>query len=382
MTNTLNRYLAGALIAFGSSVIAAPTRYTLTDLGVLDGAGSGYGFAVNDFGQVAGTSVGAIRQATNFKGGVLSAIPTGGFSDAYGINNQGLIVGEMGHPAVSSRPFSWDGTYLVELATPLGTAVGGAWAVNGSGVAVGYTGPAVSTSRVATVFNAGGYSILPRLAGEQLGSESFAYGINNAGDIVGYDSGRAFMFSAGTMTELMVQGASSTIAIDIAGDGTVVGAATGVPGVFTPENDHAVVWRGGLATVLDIGRWSELLSVNSQDYAVGQFYTERTVSNAWNGSLYHALAWTPDDGALDLNDLTDNLGAWTLHGAHGISETGLIAGDMFAADGRSHAFLLTPINTQLVPEPEALSIAFVGLGAAYCSRKRRGRTGRTLVTPP
>ena len=241
-------------VAMIPGVALGSPLYHLTDLGALAGFGSNYGTAVNNSGQVAGWSAGAIQQAMQAAGGVVTEIPTGGFSAAHGINNHGLVVGELGNAGVSSSPFAWDGTTLTQLATPTGTVVGGAFAVNDDGVAVGYTGTAPGKSE-ATVFGGGSYQILPRLAGAPVNGQDWAYGINSTGDIVGMDGGRAFLFSHGVMTPLAVQGSGSSGALAISNNGTAVGFAAGDLGVGN-EFDHGVVWREGITTVIDLGVWS------------------------------------------------------------------------------------------------------------------------------
>ena len=104
------------------------------------------------------------------------------------------------------------------------------------------------------------------------------------------------------------------------------------------------------------------------DYAVGEYYLGGTPPETFDGSLFHALRWNEADGAIDLNDLTINHGEWTLHGAFGISDTGLIVGTMFASQGAFHAFMLTPL-ADAIPEPATL--ALLGLaGPAFSVRKQ------------
>ena len=70
----------------------------MTDLGTLPGDAFSQAAAINDHGQIVGTSFAANfhQHAFLFDNGVMIGLPTlpgGTFSEALGINNQGKIVG-------------------------------------------------------------------------------------------------------------------------------------------------------------------------------------------------------------------------------------------------------------------------------------------------
>ncbi len=231
------------------------------DLGVLVGDSQSYAFAVNDSGQVVGVSYdyGDLSpHAFRWQAGVLTSL--GAFSP-HDINNSGVVVG---HTTVFNaaslwvdHPCTWSSGSLVEMAT-LGGHNGQAMAVNAAGQIAGQSflidnktlracvwmngtphdlaslaGTATAKSAAtdlndsgqvvgwsdtaagvphATLFqiDAGG-AVLSRTDLGVLGStNSYAHGVNNAGMVVGVSDGRAFVWQAGTMTDLNAAIASTS----------------------------------------------------------------------------------------------------------------------------------------------------------------------------
>src|SRR5687767_6025233 len=70
--------------------------------------------------------------------------------------------------------------------------------------------------------------------GALLGTNSYAHGINNAGQVVGYwnstNGARAFLYSAGTITDLGTLGGTNNYALSINASGQVVGFADSTNG--------------------------------------------------------------------------------------------------------------------------------------------------------
>jgi probable HAF family extracellular repeat protein len=117
----------------------------MSDLGTL---GSDYSFAraINDYGQVVGSSTTADEQSRAFlweKSSGMSDLGTlgGNDSDATAINNLGQVIGYY-TADWQSRPFFWDKTSgmsdLNDLISDLGWTVNGVVGINNAGQIVGY----------------------------------------------------------------------------------------------------------------------------------------------------------------------------------------------------------------------------------------------------
>ncbi len=146
------------------------------------------------------------------------------------------------------------------------------------------------------------------------GGKSYAKGINNHGQVVGWvDTGsgytRAFLYSDGSMTDLGTLGGHYSFAYGINNNGQIVGSADTGSG-----DSHAFLYSGGSMT--------------------------------------------------DLNSLIAPDSGWTLSGSTGINDNGQVVGTGSNPFGQTHAFLLTPI-----PEPGVLALLSL-CGAAVLLRRR------------
>ena len=102
-----------------------------------------------------------------------------GASAAYGINNNGQVVGNLS----SGDAFIYSGGTMTNLGTLLGVFGTAANAINNSGEVVGYFNPSWPYSgQHAFLYSGGILSDLGTLGGDT----SEAYGINDSGQVVGY----------------------------------------------------------------------------------------------------------------------------------------------------------------------------------------------------
>jgi probable HAF family extracellular repeat protein len=166
------------------------------------------------------------------------------------------------------------------------------------------------------------------------GKYSYAYGINDFGQVVGIaDTGgpccfltHAFLWTRrGGMVDL---GAWTAVAIN--NHRQIVGSG---------PNGHAVLWRRnhGLRDLgtLPGGNYSSAAAINDFGLVVGSSTT------ASSPSTTHAMLWSRHSGMWDLNDLIPANSGWVLYGATGINILGQVVG-YGTINGQEHAFLLTP----------------------------------------
>jgi probable HAF family extracellular repeat protein len=201
----------------------------------------------------------------------------------------------------------------------------------------------------------------------RLGWHSWAYGINNAGQVVGvdyFDIRFAFITVNGVMTDLGTLGGDLSYAYGINNAGQVVGWSRTASG-----EDHAFVTVNGVMTDLGTlgGDDSWAWGINDAGQVVGW---SKTASG-------EQRAFVTIDGVMtDLNALLDPADAavWTLSSANAINDAGQIAASG-GIKGKGHAVLLTPV---VVPLPAAICLmgsallGFVGLSRGKDSALARG----------
>jgi probable HAF family extracellular repeat protein len=115
------------------------------DLGGLSGGQWTAAYAVNDSGQVIlwGTPQGATQDRAAFWNGdpaspVINLGTLGVIqSDAYGLNDHGLVVGSADEPTGTYHAFVWDGAEMIDLGT-LGGDFSLAYGINDQGIIVGW----------------------------------------------------------------------------------------------------------------------------------------------------------------------------------------------------------------------------------------------------
>lgn len=369
-SSRLVRMLATAAgLALSGAALAGPLGVTAEErVPTLGGWGSA-AFGINNAGQVVGwsaTTDDASVEAFLYSGGVMTRLPgiEGSFeSRANGINELGQVVGyaaiEVSFPwgvYPRSHAMLWnpDGSSL-DLNEAMGSDYSEAWGINDHGMIVGDR-------------NGTGFVWTPERGGERVQIDIFPNGrnraANNAGVVVGhsyflaspddahravYDADRGRWMTDGIGPSLYSIG----IATDINEHGMIVGLANfdgdGPPraAIFTGRTDAETPPGGGKADdwFTDLGvpnrafQSTEANAVNNRGWIVGLAIPEDL-------SEPHAFLWTPRHGMLDLNDLLPEGSEFVLLAtADDINDHGQIVGTALLEDGRPAGFILTVEDT-------------------------------------
>ena len=348
--------LLAALLSLSHQRVHSQPSYAVQQVGA-DSSVSVKG--VNDSGQIVGSYVvGGATRAFLYQNGTFTNLGTfgGSRSGAEAISQNSKIVGQANDANNNIHAFvSENGGPLTDLGT-LGGTVGWAHAVNNQGQLAGYSWESGSTQRRAMLYSDGAMSNLGIFPG---GNSSTAYGINEAGQVVGEGNAavnggtwiRAFLYANGAMTDIGTLGGNVAGARDINNRGEIVGYAQPAGGAA-----HAFRFRNGIMTdlgVLSGHLASQANAINDAGEAIGF----SRASDQSQRAIIHRAARLQD-----LNDLIPSGTGWLLTNALGISESGLIVGT-----GRLNnvfgSFLLTPLYSlapsTLTPGPgQTISVSW------------------------
>ncbi len=386
MTNLSNRLPAWLLPAIGllpCAALAAPS-YTLTDLGTFGGPSSS-AYGINASGTIVGESTGLLTTDTNgdavgfsanhaftYSGGVMTDIGNLYGDDShirgYGINSLGEVVGQTDLGAGNgNHAFSNSGGTLTDLGT-LGGNFSVARGINSAGTAVGDSKISNGSSTVRAFSYSGG--VMTSLGTLPGNTSSSAYGINDAGTIIGWSGSSAsshhgFSYSSGVMTDLGTFGGVFSEALAINAAGTIVGRAQYGVGSGIGLAIHAFSYSGGVMT--DLG--SLITSGDSSALGINGIGTVVGWTEVPGTSARHAFV-SVGGFMTDLNTAVSDSPGWLLSQATGVNDDGLIVGFGTNPSGETHGFLLTPAPAA-VPEPGE-SAAAAGLAlVAYGAWRRR-----------
>ena len=353
------RWLGG--LASMIAMHTALASYTITGLGPLPGDTVSGVSAINNHGQIVGTS-GRSDLNNNFvdsrgylnSNGVLldlQTLPGGAFSAADGINDSGQVVGTSDSP-VGQRAFLYANGAMQSLGILAGDTDSYASAINNRGQVVGSSGVSGESAQ-AFLYEDGIMRGLGYLAGSAV---SVALDINNSGQVVGFGQGpegeRAFLFADGVMQDLgTLPGGSFSIAWGIGDGGHVVGY-----GANSLGRSRAFLYENGVMSDLGTfagGRNSFAYGVNNAGVVVG---------GSESAQGYRAFMYSGNT-MFDLNQMLAPDTGWTLLNALSINDAGQIIGiGTFGLETR-RAFLLTPDALSAVPEPATTWLLLAGLGA-------------------
>lgn len=345
------------VLAFCGTVAMAAPSYQIIGLGNLGGPATAFG--INNNGTVVGTSADAFGNMQGFvwNGGSLLAlpgIPNSMQQYAVAINNSGTVVGS-GAGANGQVPLRWqNGTVSL-----IGSGEGNAMAINDDGAIAGtLNGQAFRTVN-------GQVESLGSLNG---GTWASAYGINASGTVAGYGNTatgamRGFVWRNGQTEQIGTFGGSSSYAMGINNAGQVVGHATNAQGY-----SQAFLYRDGWLTGL-----GTLGGSASYGYGVNRFGV--AVGYSWLSGDTGLAAFVYSDGKMfNLNDLVASNVGWQITEAYGINDLGQIVGTG-TFNGQQMAVLLNPLapappvsglgNAAVVATPEPGTVGLVALGLGF-----------------
>ena len=367
--NIMNRIMTVALAAgFAlSASSAAAQNYTVTDLGVLPDQEFSEPAAINNKGEVAGTSgERPFRYSTSAKVKMDDAAKfSQGVARAFGINDSGLVVGD----STFGMEFNRAAVFSNGNAKDLGTLKSGgdysrANDINSFGEAVGFasTKRDSETARAFMVSVSDPFSMID--LGTLGGAYAQAWAINDFGAVTGNaqiksDIGatHAFIWTKKTpMMDLGTLGGDFSYGMAINSNNHVVGYSTTDR---ANERIHAFFHDGrkmhdlgSLAmSVKDVDR-SYALGINSADQIVG--YTYQGSALAVGVDLPQGpwpVAFVYSRGVMrNLNDMIgSDAKEYRLDRATAINDAGQIAAVAWVNSvGAFHAVLLTPTNDGLM----------------------------------
>jgi probable HAF family extracellular repeat protein len=173
------------------------------------------------------------------------------------------------------------------------------------------------------------------------GSFSYAFGINEAGKVVGAaatsnNEVHAFLYSGGQMQDLGTLGGSFSRAVDINEAGKAVGAST----TSGDAQQHTFLYSRG--QMQDLGTLAE--PYNSHSFATALNNKGEVVGQSSDSDgIEHPFLYS--SGVMrDLNSLIPADSGWELVNVEDINDKGHIVSKGINKDGREHAFLLTPVH--------------------------------------
>jgi len=319
----------------------AQAGYVVEDLGVLAGDTSSVAWAINAHGDVVGWSLGQPgTRAFVFTdtGGMvgLPGPPNRPRTVARDINDEGVIVGsasmggtDLGHAVL------WSGGSVQDLGT-LGTGFySEAWGVNNLGQVVGwsYTNQGSGLTGVHGFLYSQGEALVDLTPDSDTGH---ALDINDTGQVTGYKTAlggyHAFRWQGGAVVDLgVLPGFAHSFGWAINASGQVAGNSTSASG--NSERFVRSIDGGGLQDLGGVGEHNVAWGINASGQVVG----------TRGQSQSRAVRYTDAGGLQDLNMLIDPSLGWVLLGANDVNDAEQIVGYAFNNfTGQTHAVRLRP----------------------------------------
>jgi probable HAF family extracellular repeat protein len=352
-----------ACLAIGIATSSAQqAAYRVTDLGTVDGMTASEPAAINNLGQVVGTSsLGSIGCAFRYYNRSMEDIG-GELSRAFGINQTGLAVGDFAQmePSTPNHAALFKKGAVLDLGVLPGALFSRANGVNSNGYVVGFSGSEFDSenSRAFAWTKATGMLDIGTLGGPYAQATAINdanYATGNASIAQAIGSRHAFLYQVWPgygpikpMVDLGTLGGGSSYGTAINMSNHVVGYSL----LNTSSGRHAFLYNGG--ALVDLGSlspwadYSVALGINNTDQVVGYSY----IQNGPGSDLVRQAAFIvyPNMMQIKMVNLNELIagptapGFW-LFAATGINDRGqIVACAYYNNDGFVHAVLLDPIQ--------------------------------------
>jgi probable HAF family extracellular repeat protein len=331
--------LAGAAPAFSISFLPTNT----------------FAYSINQSGHFAGESdfPDNARHAALWNGGEaprdLGSL--GDFSTAQAISNGGQVTGYSVLPSGFIHGFVYSGGTLTDIGTLAGGGNSFGYGVNAAGTVVGEADNATGDFRPVVYANGALRDLSP--AGVVYGQ---ARAINDAGliagggQLVGADYAHALLFDGTGVRDLGTLGGPASYAFAINDRGQVAGTS-----FIDDAIEHMFLYSDGL--MRDIGSLGGPVTGTRALNNLGMVVGYSTYADDQPGVAFSKATLYQDGVVYDLNMLTDTQdGFWNLTDAVAINDAQQILVNACSEFGDCRTALLTP-----VPEPKALVLLLAGL---------------------
>jgi probable HAF family extracellular repeat protein len=260
----------------------------------------------------------------------LGTLPGGSSSGAFGINDNGQVVGGSDTSNGEGQAFLYANGTMTDLGTLPGWSGSWAYGINDSGQVVGYYDTTSSGSNHAFLYSNGKMT--------DLGVIGAATCINAGGQVAGFvttsgGGSDAFLYSNGQVTDHGALGSFWSNAEGINASGEVVGS------VVTLSGNDAFLYRNGTMTDLGQVPYYGITGANGIS-ASGQIVGTAEPLSGGNG-----VAFVYRNGNFfELDSLVQPQSGWQLEFGAAINDAGQIVGSGYNPQGEFHAFLLTPLT--------------------------------------
>jgi probable HAF family extracellular repeat protein len=320
----------------GPRAADAPGPYVLTDLGTLGGL-SAQAFDINEAGDIVGAATNSALRLRAFvwRNGSMTDLGTigGNHSEAVALNDTGHVVGRSQTSTLKYHAVLWSGGTPTDLTPSSDYAV--AYGVNDIGQVVG------------SIDNWKGFfwhNGVRTDLGDLGGGCSHAQDINDTSHIVGSsctttpNMPHATLWHNDAIFDLgLVPGMEDAGATAINSVGQIVGSSGFMDKETYEITSKVFLYENGVMNVLPVPSWESYAGdINDSGVVVGTMRAGGGFSN------FHAYVFA-EGVATNLNSLIPSGSGLHLAYASGVNNAGQIVGTAFDAQGRYHAYLLTPV---------------------------------------